>query len=140
MTSLPKDNFSVQSDLYAKYRPYYSQGVYSFILQFVKHKQRALDCGTGNGQAASVLSEYFEMVDAIDISEKQISNAVQKPNIFYQISSADKTIFDDNRFDLITCATAIHWFSFDPFSFCVIFDVIFDFLVFSFGVFFWCFL
>ena len=74
-----------------------------------------LDCGTGNGQAAAVLSDYFERVDAIDISEKQILNAVKKPNIFYQISSVDKTVFDDNNFDLITCATAIHWFSFDQF-------------------------
>jgi len=115
MTSLPKDNFSVQSDLYVKYRPHYSREVYDFVLQFVNYRQKVLDCGTGNGQAAAILSEYFERVDAIDISEKQISNAVKKPNIFYQVSSANKTVFEDNSFDLITCATAIHWFSFDDF-------------------------
>ncbi len=115
MTSLPKDNFSVQSDLYARYRPHYSPEVYSFILQFVKQKHRALDCGTGNGQAASVLSNYFEKIDAIDISEKQILNAVKRPNISYRVSPADKTVFEADSFDLITCATAIHWFSFDDF-------------------------
>lgn len=115
MTALPKDNFSVQSDLYAAYRPHYTRAVYEFILPFVKQKQRALDCGTGNGQAALVLSEYFDKVDAIDISEKQLANAAKRPNIFYQLSVADKTAFDDNSFDLITCATAIHWFPFDSF-------------------------
>ena len=115
MAALPKDNFSVQSDLYARYRPHYTRAVYNFILQFVKQKQRALDCGTGNGQAAVVLSEYFERVDAIDISEKQLANAEKRNNIFYQAAVADHTPFDDNSFDLITCATAIHWFPFDSF-------------------------
>jgi SAM-dependent methyltransferase len=115
MPSFPKDNFSQQSDLYAKYRPHYSKDLYGFIFQFVKEKHRALDCGTGNGQAAAVLSEYFERVDAIDISEKQLSNAVKKPNIFYQACNAEQTPFEDNSFDLITCATAIHWFHFDRF-------------------------
>lgn len=115
MTSLPKDNFSVQSDLYVKYRPHYSRELFDFIVQFVKTKQKVLDCGTGNGQAAAVLSEYFERVDAIDISEKQIANAIKRPNIFYKVSPADKTGFADDSFDLITCATAIHWFSFADF-------------------------
>ncbi len=115
MPSLPKDNFSQQSDLYAKYRPHYSEDLYGFILQFVKQKQRALDCGTGNGQAAVALSEYFERVDAIDISEKQLSNAVKKSTIFYHTCSAEQTPFEDNSFDLVTCATAIHWFHFDRF-------------------------
>jgi SAM-dependent methyltransferase len=115
MTSLPKDNFSVQSDLYVKYRPHYTREVYNFILAQVRQKQRALDCGTGNGQAALVLSEYFERVDAIDISKNQIANAVNKDNIFYHLELADQTSFDDNTFDLITCATAIHWFPFESF-------------------------
>ena len=115
MPSLPKDNFSQQSDLYAKYRPHYSKDLYDFILRHVKQTQRVLDCGTGNGQAAAVLSEYFERVDAIDISERQLKNAVKKPTIFYQACSAEQTSFEDNSFDLITCATAIHWFHFERF-------------------------
>jgi len=66
-----KDNFSKQSDLYVKFRPNYPQELYDFIMSRVVKKEMALDCGTGNGQAAS--------------------------------------------FDLITVATAAHWFQFDAF-------------------------
>ena len=54
-------------------------------------------------------------VEATDISEAQLSKAVQKENIHYQISPAEKTPFADNTFDLITVATAYHWLNWDEF-------------------------
>ena len=56
---MAKDLFSKQSDLYAKYRPTYPQDLYEYILSFVKERNIAWDCATGNGQAAAVLSEFF---------------------------------------------------------------------------------
>jgi ubiquinone/menaquinone biosynthesis C-methylase UbiE len=110
-----KDLFSEHSELYAKYRPLYPKELFEFIIQFVKEKNRALDCGTGNGQAAGILSEYFKEVHGTDISENQIANAVKKTNINYHICKAEATPFAENSFDLITTATALHWFNFDDF-------------------------
>lgn len=110
-----KDNFSKQSDIYAKYRPAYPQELYDFILKKVANKKIAWDCGTGNGQAAKELANAFEKVFATDISQKQIENAVQKDNIFYSVQPAEQTNFPDNSFGLITVAQALHWFRFDDF-------------------------
>jgi SAM-dependent methyltransferase len=110
-----KDNFSTQAATYAQFRPTYPDSLFNFILQHVDNKQVAWDCATGNGQAAKVLADYFERVEATDISQKQLDNAVQKPNINYSIQAAEITSFPDNSFDLITVAQAAHWFDFDAF-------------------------
>jgi len=113
MAQSPKDLFSAHADIYARYRPLYPKQLYDFILMHVKQKNAALDCGTGNGQCAAILADYFKEVHATDISEKQITNAVIKPNLHYHICDAEKTSFANNSFDLITCATAVHWFRFE---------------------------
>ena len=115
MSTSPKDLFSSHADIYARYRPLYPKELYDFLLQQVTEKTAALDCGTGNGQCAGVLAEYFKEVQATDISEKQIANAVTKPNLDYHVCEAEETPFADDSFDLITCATAVHWFRFDDF-------------------------
>ncbi len=110
-----KDNFSKQSDLYAKYRPGYPAELFNFLYSMVTEKKAAWDCGTGNGQVASKLSAYFEEVYATDISENQIANAVVKENIHYSKVSAEETLFPENMFDLVTVGQAIHWFNFEKF-------------------------
>jgi hypothetical protein len=115
MKTSAKDLFSAHSDIYAKYRPLYPSELYDFILDKIIKKEAALDCGTGNGQAASVLAIHFKEVHATDISEKQIANAIQKPNLQYHICRAEETPFAENQFDLIVSATAVHWFQFDKF-------------------------
>jgi ubiquinone/menaquinone biosynthesis C-methylase UbiE len=110
-----KDNFSTQSEQYVKFRPTYPNELYQFLLSLVKTKDKAWDCGTGNGQVAQELSKHFKEVYATDISEKQIKNAIQRANIFYKVESAERTSFLDKSFDLITVAQAIHWFDFDAF-------------------------
>lgn len=115
MAFSPKDNFSKKSDCYARYRPGYPQQLFDFILDQVEKNDLALDCGTGNGQAATVLSNYFKKVYAIDISSNQIENAPRKQNIEYLICEAEQTPFPEETFDLITVAIAIHWFHFDTF-------------------------
>jgi hypothetical protein len=107
---MAKDLFSGQSGTYALYRPSYPKELFEYILRFVEKRELAWDCATGNGQAAVVLSEYFDKVEATDISEMQLSNASDRHNIRYQVSPAEHTPFADNLFDLITVATAYHWF------------------------------
>lgn len=110
-----KDNFSNHSKQYSVFRPTYPDEAVSFILNLVENKENVWDCGTGNGQLAAKLSPFFENVYATDISENQINNAVKKENITYEIVSAENVSFEENFFDLITVAQAIHWFDFDKF-------------------------
>jgi ubiquinone/menaquinone biosynthesis C-methylase UbiE len=106
---MPKDLFSNQAATYARYRPTYPPELYAWLLERAPGRTRALDCATGNGQAAAALSEYFTEVEAIDISEGQLSQAIRKPNIHYRLSRVEETPFPDDHFDLITMAQAFHW-------------------------------
>lgn len=110
-----KDNFSTQSEGYAIYRPTYPQELYDYLFKLTENKQTAWDCATGNGQVARVLAQHFDAVYATDISENQLKNALQLPNITYKIEPAEQTLAADNSFDLITVAQAIHWFNFEAF-------------------------
>lgn len=110
-----KDNFSKQSSGYSKYRQSYPQELFDYLLQLVNNKNCAWDCGTGSGQFAAGLANYFHEVYATDISENQIEHAVRKDNIIYKVERAERKSFPDNKFDLITVAQAIHWFNFDKF-------------------------
>ncbi len=110
-----KDLFSTQASDYAKYRPHYPQSLYDYIFKHVENFDYAWDCATGNGQAASVLANHFKHVAATDLSENQINHAIQQPNIDYKTCIAEKTPFEDNSFDLVTVAQALHWFDYDRF-------------------------
>jgi SAM-dependent methyltransferase len=110
-----KDYFSGHSKVYAAFRPTYPAALYDFILNTVHTRDRAWDCGTGNGQVAHVLAKHFAQVDATDISSQQLANAQVEKNITYSISPAEKTNFPDHTFDLITVGQALHWFDRDAF-------------------------
>ena len=110
-----KDNFSAQSDHYAKYRPGYPSEFFAYLNAILPMKQNAWDCGTGNGQVARELAKTFDHVYASDISQAQLSNAFQGDNIYYSVQSAEQTDFESGLFDLVIVAQAIHWFNFDQF-------------------------
>ena len=110
-----KDNFSAQSDQYAKYRPTYPGDFFDYLNSLVSRKQAAWDCGTGNGQVAYELAKTFDEVFATDISRSQMDHALQAENISYSVQPAEATDFAAGKFDLIVVAQAIHWFDFDQF-------------------------
>lgn len=110
-----KESFSKTASNYKLYRPEYTQEIYDFILGHCKKRDHALDCATGNGQVAKVLAGHFKQVTASDISAQQLQEAITIDNVAYVESSAEKTPFANNSFDLITVAQAIHWFDFDEF-------------------------
>src|SRR5687767_10891891 len=112
---MAKDLFSTQSDLYARYRPTYPKELYDHILSFVKEKNIAWDCATGNGQAALVLADHFKKVIATDISAAQIEKATLKENIEWLVCPAESTPFAENTFDLVTVAQAYHWIKWKEF-------------------------
>ena len=110
-----KDIFSGHAETYSKFRPGYPQALYDFLYLHTPAYNLAWDCGTGNGQVAKELSKKFKHVRASDISLEQLRFASMAENITYMQS--DETALDspDHHFDLITVATAIHWFSFERF-------------------------
>lgn len=110
-----KDNFSKQSDIYAKYRPHYPAGLFSYLSSLTKQHEVAWDCGTGNGQAAIGLAAFYDKVIATDASEQQIKNALPNENVTYLIEKADHTSIRSDSVDLLTIANALHWFKFDEF-------------------------
>lgn len=110
-----KDNFSLHSDKYAKFRPTYPTSLFNYIKSIVPGKECAWDCGTGNGQVAYELAKTFDKVYATDISQTQIDHAVLADNIVYSVQPAEKNNFEKQLFDLIIIGQAIHWFDFKRF-------------------------
>jgi len=108
---MPKDLFSNHASAYAQFRPHYPQALFDYIVSFLSEKRMAWDCATGNGQAAVQLAPIFDKVIGTEISQAQLDNAEKKPNIEYYNSPSEHTPFADNSFDLITIATAYHWFN-----------------------------
>lgn len=104
-----KDYFSSHSKLYATFRPTYPDALYRFIFGHLQSFDSAWDCATGNGQVARVLAQHFDKVYATDISQQQLDNAFPGANIFYSCTPAEKSVFPDQCFDLITVAQALHW-------------------------------
>lgn len=110
-----KDNFSKQSSAYQKYRPSYPTELFKYFSGLSKEHNLAWDCGTGNGQSAVGLANYFEKIYATDPSAQQISNAQSHPKIIYSVEKAENSSLENNSVDLITVAQALHWFDFEKF-------------------------
>jgi ubiquinone/menaquinone biosynthesis C-methylase UbiE len=107
---MAKDYFSQQAGTYASFRPHYPAELYAYLFKKVKHFAKAWDCATGNGQVAHELAKHFTNVEATDISQQQLDNAVKASNIHYTLCQAEQTNFPDQSFDLITVGQALHWF------------------------------
>jgi SAM-dependent methyltransferase len=78
-------------------------------------RRHALDCATGNGQAAVDLARYFSRVAAFDSSAEQIAAAVSHPRVEYRVGTAEALPFPELRFDLVTAAQGAHWFDLTKF-------------------------
>ena len=110
-----KDHFSKQSADYAKYRPRPPADLLQYLAGLAPARKLAWDCGTGNGQTAVALADYFERVIATDISEKQLANAFPHPKIDYRLAAAENSGLESGTIDLLTVSQAVHWFDFDRF-------------------------
>ena len=109
---MAKDKFSANASFYARYRPSYPAELIEYVVSFVKERNRAWDCATGNGQVAVLLADFFKEVLATDISQNQLSNAKKNERVIYSIARAEETNFPEDYFDLITVGQAYHWFNF----------------------------
>jgi ubiquinone/menaquinone biosynthesis C-methylase UbiE len=105
------DHFSTQAAIYAQARPTYPTELFKWISSLAPTHQLAWDCGTGNGQSAFQLANYFQQIIATDPSADQLRNAFPKDNIQYHNAPAESVpSIQSNSVDVITVATALHWF------------------------------
>ncbi len=110
-----KDNFSKQAEIYARYRPTYPPALFHFLRTLTEKHDLAVDCGTGNGQAAVALTEFYKTIVAVDPSIEQLKHASNHSQISYYERSAHQLPVSDGTTDLITAATAMHWFDLNKF-------------------------
>ena len=109
------DLFSDAAAIYAASRPTYPAEVFAFVASIAPARERALDCATGNGQAATGLAAHFREVVAVDASAEQIEQAMRRPNLRYRVAQAESTGLPGASFDAVTAACGLHWFDRDRF-------------------------
>lgn len=107
--------FSPQSNKYVEFRPEYPASFIERIANLTQGKNLAWDCGTGNGQCARRLKNYFNQVIATDLSADQLSHATPLSGVRFHQSPAESCPTPDSSVDLVTVACAIHWFDRDRF-------------------------
>ena len=105
-----RDHFGGAARAYATYRPHYPAALFDWLCSVTAGRERAWDCGTGNGQAAVALASRFADVIATDPSIDQLRNAVGQPSLSYVAMTAEQAALRPASVDLITVAQALHWF------------------------------
>jgi SAM-dependent methyltransferase len=110
-----KDHFSRQSADYRRYRPGYPPELIEFIAAQAPDRRLAIDCATGNGQAAVALAGHFDAVVALDGSVNQISNATACPGVWFVAGIAEALPVASHSASLVAAAQAAHWFDFARF-------------------------
>jgi len=110
-----KDHFSGHAADYAKYRPHYPPELFAYLSSLTAEHGCAWDCGTGNGQAAVALAEYYQHVVATDPSAQQLAEATPHPKVVYHCAQAEHSGIATHTLDLITVAQAAHWFGLEAF-------------------------
>jgi SAM-dependent methyltransferase len=110
-----KDHFSRQSAAYSRYRPEYPPELIEFVAAQAPARRLAVDCATGNGQAALALARHFAAVLAVDASASQLAKAQPHPQVLYATSLAERLPLRGGQVDLVAAAQAAHWFDFARF-------------------------
>lgn len=71
---------------------------------------RALDVACGTGLSTLGLADRAHLVVGVDATEAMITVAPHGDNIFYSVAQAERLPFRVRVFDLVTVASAVHWF------------------------------
>ena len=112
------DHFSKQAKAYAEFRPSYPDELGAYLASLARTTvasasgaaTQVWDCGTGSGQAATMLARHFDRVVATDASPAQIGKAEKCDRVEYSVAPAEASGLPDRSCDVITAAQAAHWF------------------------------
>ena len=107
--------FGAQASVYASARPGYPVELFDWIAGEAPASSLVWDVGTGSGQAALALTDWFDEIWATDIDQEQINHAKKHSDISYHKAPAHKSGLPPHSVDAITVATALHWFDFGLF-------------------------
>jgi ubiquinone/menaquinone biosynthesis C-methylase UbiE len=110
-----KDHFSRQAADYSRHRPGYPDELIAYVASLAPRRTLAVDCATGNGQAAVALAAHFDEVLGVDASDAQLAQAQPHPRVRYERALAEALPVADGQVALVAVAQAIHWFDFDRF-------------------------
>ncbi len=105
-----KDHFSAHANLYRKARPTYPPQLFAWLAAQVPSFALAWDVGSGNGQVATALADYFDQVIASDPSSEQLAQARAHPRVEYRVEPAEQSSLEAASADLVTVGQALHWF------------------------------
>ena len=108
-------DYSSYAKQYAQSRPTYPEELFNHISSLGEQHDLAWDCATGNGQAAQALTKHFKRIIATDISTEQIKHAIPNPQIEYRVATSEQSGLKDKSVDLVTVASALHWFNLESF-------------------------
>ncbi len=111
-----RNNFSNVIHAYKKYRRDYPEKTYDLIQGFCPDASaKVLDLGCGTGIATNHLAQYYDSVVGTDREESMVEAARERAvmNTTFVVASGEKLPFDDSSFDLVTVASAYHWFDYD---------------------------
>lgn len=108
-------DYSPYAKRYAQSRPGYPAELFEYLASLTELHDAAWDCATGSGQAARSLVKYFDKVVATDISGEQIKNAGKHNRIEYRVAHSEKSGIMNQSVNLITVASALHWFNLPEF-------------------------
>ncbi|KAF7709991.1 hypothetical protein HF521_016841 [Silurus meridionalis] len=111
------------ASIYQKYRIIPPDTVLQLILDYLNKKkgpphELAVDLGCGTGQNTRLLAPHFQKVVGIDVSECQVEEARAVPgfaNVTYRSGPAEELPFPNGSVDLLTAASAAHWFDAEHF-------------------------
>jgi SAM-dependent methyltransferase len=110
------DHFSGHAASYSQFRPTYPKALYDFLAGLTPTHECAWDAGTGNGQCAVALADYFKTVHATDPSAEQLKHAKLHPRVTYAVGTAEASDRPAASVDLIAAAQAAHWFDMEGFA------------------------
>jgi SAM-dependent methyltransferase len=103
------DHFSRQAGHYQASRPDYPAELFDFLAGVAPARRTALDCATGNGQAARGLAAWFATVVATDLSPAQLALGHRHPGVRYVAATAERLPIAGHSVDLVAIAQALHW-------------------------------
>ncbi|MBD5139340.1 MAG: class I SAM-dependent methyltransferase [Ruminococcus sp.] len=105
-----EEKFTGKADVYDKYRPTYPAEIIDWLYEKT-HAETVADIGAGTGIFTKCLSAKPWKITAVepnaDMLEKLRANC---PNIEIVNASAENTGIASGSIDLVTAATAFHWF------------------------------
>ncbi len=103
---------------YAAARPRGHERILTLLRLYMERElpvARALDVGCGTGASTVALMPFARQVTGLDPSSFMLAQAPARPGVTYRKGHAEALPFGAGEFDLLTVASAYHWFDHERF-------------------------